>query len=197
MAVAEPIPTANATTASAATARALFQDCQARERAGSMAETLPFGAEPSQQARVERITLTATGIRADPLAQCANSSRASPSASARRSSSSSSPGLAGSTRPSSRPTTGACGRRRTSGLPGTSRSSIPTSSSSKSTTRRFGSSRSRSSAAGRGRAWCTPCWWTSWPAGRPRWWSTTCSYERRRPPARRHRRHALDRRRER
>ena len=66
MAVAEPIPTA--TTASAAMARALFEDRQARGRGGSMAETLLFGAEPSQPAEVEQITLTATGIHADPLA---------------------------------------------------------------------------------------------------------------------------------
>ena len=48
MAVADPIPTANAMTASAAMALALFQACQACEKADSMAETLLFPAEPSQ-----------------------------------------------------------------------------------------------------------------------------------------------------
>ena len=75
-----------------------------------MAETLLVPAEPSQPDGFARISLTATAIRADPLAQCANSSRASRSGSARRRSCSSLPGQAGSRRPSSRPTTGACAR---------------------------------------------------------------------------------------
>ena len=116
-----------------------------------MAETLLVRAEPSQPDSVARISLTATGIRADPLAQCANSSRASPSASAPRLSSCSLRGQAGSTRPSSRRTTGACGRCATSGCARRQPLVIPTSSSSRSTTRRSATSRS-SSAAGRGRA---------------------------------------------
>ena len=55
MAVAEPMPTAKATTASVATDLALFHDCQACEMADSMCQTLLLKADGVNRPGFERI----------------------------------------------------------------------------------------------------------------------------------------------
>ena len=77
MAVADPMPTAKATTASAATPLALFQECQAWAKAESMSETLlsrPIGVKPGGPG-CSAIDVNRRSRRS--LAQCENSLPAS------------------------------------------------------------------------------------------------------------------------